>query len=211
MAIVIHYIAYALGRLLYPIRGHDSRQIINSPAFVDLPEESIILEASECGHSGSSLEPQHTCLAEDGRGRLPELSWKTPSDIEVKEYIVTCEDLDAPIPLYIITHGLFFGIPATVTKIFHDDIEHDKDSAGRRTLSGWGYIPNMLGTPYIGAAAPLGHGAHRYVFTVIALNESLHFDHPERVSKSQIKEAIVGKVTGWGQWIGTFERPWPHK
>lgn len=68
----------------------------------------------------------------------------------------------------------------------------------------------MRGKPYMGAAAPLGHGPHRYVFTIIALNAPLGFSLPERIWPSEIKHAMVGKVIGWGQWTGIFERPWPN-
>ncbi|KAL2868052.1 YbhB/YbcL family Raf kinase inhibitor-like protein [Aspergillus lucknowensis] len=210
MSAIINYLIFALSKLLYRIRGHDSRQIINSAAFKEHPEANMILESPECGHSGSPLLPDHTCLAEDKVGKLPELRWQAPLDLDVKQYALICEDLDVPIPFCIITHGLFYGIPPTVRRVFHDDIEQDKNSTGCLTISGWGFVPNIMGKPYIGAAAPLGHGVHRYVYTIIALNEPLHFDRPDKVSKAQIKKALIGKVIGWGQWVGHFERPWPR-
>jgi phosphatidylethanolamine-binding protein (PEBP) family uncharacterized protein len=210
MWIVFHWLIFALSRLLYRIRGHDSRQIINHHAFKDQSEPNMILEAPECGHSGSPLLPDHTCLAEGSGGKMPELHWRAPSNLNIKQYVLTCEDVDAPMPFSIITHGLFFGIPPTTTKAYHDDIEQDMNCAGRFTLAGWGFVPTMKGTPYIGAAAPLGHGVHRYIYTIIALDEPLHFDRPDKVTKSQVKRALVGKVLGWGQWTGYFERPWPR-
>ncbi|KAL3433279.1 phosphatidylethanolamine-binding protein [Aspergillus tetrazonus] len=210
MFFLVNLITFALSRILYRIRGHDSRQILKHRAFRHYPEPNIILEAPECGQSGSHLLPNHTCLDDGKVGKMPELRWRPPSHLNVKQYVLVCEDLDAPIPFSIITHGLFFGIPPTTTEAFPDDIEQDRNCAGRLTLAGWGYVPNMRGTPYIGAAAPLGHGVHRYVYTIIALNEPLHFDRPDKVTKRQIKKALVGKVIGWGQWTGHFERPWPR-
>ncbi|KAL5002981.1 phosphatidylethanolamine-binding protein [Aspergillus recurvatus] len=210
MLLVVNWVIFALSRLLYHIRGHDSRQIVNHRAFRHYPEPNIILEAPECGQSGSHLLPNHTCLDDGKVGKIPELRWRPPSHLDVREYVLVCEDLDAPIPFSIITHGLFFGIPPTTTEAFPDDIEQDRNCAGRLTLAGWGYVPNMLGTPYIGAAAPLGHGIHRYVYTIIALNEPLHFDRPDKVTKRQVKKALADKVIGWGQWTGHFERPWPR-
>ncbi|KAL2814378.1 phosphatidylethanolamine-binding protein [Aspergillus cavernicola] len=210
MSFIINYIIFALNRLVYRLRGHDSRQIIHSLAFGDQTEPILVLEAPECGHSGSPLLPSHTCLAEDKVGRLPELRWRAPPDLDVKQYVLLCEDVDAPIPFCVITHGLFFGIPPTTTEALADDIEEDKNSAGRLTLSGWGFVPNFKGTPYFGAAAPLGHGIHRYIYTIIALDEPFHFNQPDKVTRNQIKRALIGKVSGWGQWIGHFERPWLH-
>ncbi|KAL4885185.1 phosphatidylethanolamine-binding protein [Aspergillus karnatakaensis] len=210
MSIIINWIVWAVCRLFYRIRGHDSRQIINSIAFRDSREPNIILEAPECGRTGSPLLPSHTCLADDGDGKIPELRWRVPQDLDAKQYVLACEDLDAPLPFWVNNNGLFFGIPPSVTELYHDDTEQDTKCTGRLTLAGWGFVPNYKGVTYTGAAAPLGHGTHRYVFTIIALDETLQLDRPDKATKSQIKKAMIGKVIGWGQWIGHFERPWPR-
>ncbi|CAG7915821.1 unnamed protein product [Penicillium olsonii] len=209
---VLHYLEFLLGRLLYPIRGHDSRQILHCPAFKDLPRSNMTLTAPEIGPSGSKLPLNCTCKADDGRGVLPELCWTAPnSREEVQEYVLLCEDLDPPIPFIVFHHGLLWAIPASTTKAGPKDIapgEHAKLS--RQTVAGWRFVPNVRGTPYVGAGAPLGHGKHRYVFTIIALSESLKFPAPETACKEDIKRAMEGKVIGWAQWTGVFEKPWPH-
>ncbi|KAL3473361.1 phosphatidylethanolamine-binding protein [Aspergillus californicus] len=210
MSFLVNYIIFALSKIVYRLRGHESRQIIYSTAFRDQRDPNLVLEAPECGLSGSALLPIHSCLAKDKTGRLPELHWKAPSDLDVKQYVLICEDIDAPIPFSVVTHGLFFGIPPTTNEALHDDIEEDRNSAGQLTLSGWHFVPNYKGRSYVGAAAPLGHGVHRYTFTIIALDDPLHFEHPEKVTKGQLKKALIGKVSGWGQWVGSFERPWPR-
>ncbi|KAE8351841.1 phosphatidylethanolamine-binding protein [Aspergillus coremiiformis] len=207
---ILTYLQYFLGRLLYRIRGHDAGQIVRTAAFRDLPQPNMKLEATECGPSGSLMLPYHTCLAADTKGNFPELHWTPPSKVEVKEYVLISEDIDPPIPRFVVMHGLFYAIPASTTEALPDDVEQDENTKDHITQSGWRYVPNLLGTSYIGPAPPLGHGIHRYIFTIIALSEPLQFDRPDRVSKKQIKEAIVGKVIGWGQWIGHFERPWPN-
>ncbi|KUM57551.1 hypothetical protein ACN42_g9630 [Penicillium freii] len=209
---ILPYLEYIIGRLLYPIRGHDSRQIIHYPAFKDLPEPNMTLDSPEAGPSGSKLPLHCTCKATDGKGCLPGLVWTAPNcHEEVKEYVLLCEDLDPPIPFFVFHHGLLWAIPASTTGAeaanVHPD-EHAKIS--RLTVAGWRFVPNILGLPYVGAGAPLGHGKHRYVFTIIALNESLKFKVPEKATKKDIKRAITGKVIGWAQWTGTFEKPWPN-
>ncbi|KAJ5781319.1 hypothetical protein N7457_006479 [Penicillium paradoxum] len=208
---ILHYLEFILGRLLYPIRGHDSRQIIHCPAFNNLPEPNMRLDAPDVGPSGSKLPIYCTCKADDGKGTLPELRWTAPNCREqAEEYVLLCEDLDPPIPFMVFHHGLIWDIPAFVTKAQNADIqpeEHAKIS--RLTVAGWRFVPNLLKLPYVGAGAPLGHGIHRYVFTIIALNESLKFNAPEKATKKEIKRAMNGKVIGWGQWTGTFEKPWP--
>lgn len=117
MASILHYIQYTLGWLFYPIRGHDSYQIIFTCAFKDLPEPNMTLDAIECGPSGSKMLLHHTCLAGDGTGCIPELQWAPPeTDQSVKEYVLICEDLDVPIPFMVLHHGLFWGIPPSATR-----------------------------------------------------------------------------------------------
>ncbi|KAJ5183936.1 Phosphatidylethanolamine-binding protein PEBP [Penicillium capsulatum] len=200
-----------MGWLFYRIRGHDSRQIILTSAFKDLPEPNMTLDATECGPSGSKLLLHHTCLAEDGIGCMPDFQWTPPeTDQPVQEYVLICEDLDLPIPFLVIHHGLFWGIRPSVTRAGARDASIQQTGPNvYKTIPGWNFIPNLRGTPYIGAAAPLGHGPHRYVFTIIALNARLDFPQPQSISKSDIKRGMVGKVIGWGQWTGIFERPWP--
>lgn len=169
----------------------------------------MTVESPECGPSGSSMLDHHTCLDEDSDGRFPDLRWTPPVGI-VKEFVLICEDLDLPIPGLVIHHGLFFHIPPTTTSVSHADIEKQQANLHAHvTKAGWLYIPNIRGSSYIGPAPPLGHGTHRYVFTVVALKDTLPFTSHDKLSKDQLKEAMIGKVIGWGQWTGVFERPWP--
>ncbi|KAJ5273701.1 hypothetical protein N7478_008826 [Penicillium angulare] len=210
MASVLDYMVYFLGRLFYPIRGHDSRQFIYCHAFKDLPKPNMTLECEECGPSGSKLLLHHTSLSEDGIGIIPELTWTPPQATEpVKEYVLICEDIDLPIPFLVVHHGLFWGIDAKHTHVSSLQTSVAKNNPGWKTRSAWNYVPNLRGASYIGASPVLGHGTHRYVFTIIALKESLNFAHPEKVTKSDIKKAIAGKIVGWAQWTGEFEKPWP--
>jgi phosphatidylethanolamine-binding protein (PEBP) family uncharacterized protein len=208
---ILHYFEFIVGRLLYACRGHDVHQIIRSPAFKEFPEPNMRLESPECGPSGSKLPLHCSCLAYDGRGYLPELRWTPPNCREqVQEYVLICEDLDAPIPLLVFHHGLLWAIPASTLSACPEDVKPDEHAKiSRQTTAGWRFVPNMLGTPYAGAGAPLGHGSHRYVFTIVALNASLKFKSPEGTTKNDIKRAMEGKVIGWGQWTGVFAKPWP--
>jgi hypothetical protein len=80
-----------------------------------------------------------------------------------------------------------------------------------KTEAFWHYIPNLMHESYVGAGSPLGHGSQRYVFTVIALDSPLHFEHPEKATKKDIQKAMIGKLVGWRQGIGVWQRPWSNK
>ena len=67
--------------------------------------------------------------------------------------------------------------------------------------------PVSSGKSYIGAKPLVGHGEHRYLYQVIALNEPLDLALlGEKPSKAKIAEAIKGKVAGWGVWMGRYNR-----
>jgi hypothetical protein len=51
MTVVLHYLQFLLDRMLYPFRGHDSGQIIYTPAFKSIPKSNMILESPERGPS----------------------------------------------------------------------------------------------------------------------------------------------------------------
>ena len=172
----------------------------------------MTLESPEAGPSGSKLPLHCTCKAVDGKSCLPELLWTAPdSREETKEYILFCEDLDPPIPFHVFHHCLLWAIPASTTKAEAANV-HPEEYAkiSRLTVAGWRFVPTLLGLPYVGAGATLGHGKHRYAFTIIALKESLKVKAPEKATKNDIKRAMTGKVIGWAQWTGTFEKPWPN-
>ncbi|PYH87586.1 aconitase [Aspergillus ellipticus CBS 707.79] len=207
---LLAYLQLVLFQVLYLIRNHDEYLVTNSKAFKDHPQATINLEAPECGASGALLQDHHTCLDEDSNGKLPELRWNLPPTGEVAEFVLIIEDPDVPIPRMVFTHGLFFAIPATCLAAYHEDIEKNPTVPGRLTYAGWRFVPNLLGSSYVGAAAPYGHGYHRYVFTIVALSEPLQFAKPDKVTVGIMKEALVDKVLAWGQWVGHFKRPLPR-
>merc|ERR1712146_480195 len=83
-----------------------------------------------------------------GKDETPALEW-SGFPPETKSFVVTCYDPDAPI-VSGFWHGAMFHVPASVTSL-----EADAGNAGFRG--------------YLGAAAPPGHGQHRYIFVVTAL------------------------------------------
>ena len=68
---------------------------------------------------------------------------------------------------------------------------------------------NIRGTVYSGPRPVMGHGAHRYYYQLIALKEPVDVENMSAMAtKKELSEEIVGKVAGWGVWIGIFERKW---
>ncbi|OJJ46037.1 hypothetical protein ASPZODRAFT_67158 [Penicilliopsis zonata CBS 506.65] len=204
-------IRYNFGRMMGNVRAHEKRKITNSLAFMHLAEPNMLLEAFGYGPSGSPLMKQHTCLAPDGKGRFPELHWTRPLAGQVKEYVLVCEDLDTALPGgKPRNHCLLYNIPGSTITASHLDLRtfSDDNDTNPSTSAGWKYVAHGKHVVYVPPKPLPGHGAHRYVYTVIALDDHLVFPQNKKVTKEKIMDAMTGKVIGWGQWVGQFERPY---
>ncbi|KAI6092366.1 PEBP-like protein [Hypoxylon rubiginosum] len=202
-------IEVSLSWLFKNAKGRDAKSFYTRPAFADFQsqdEQEIIVTAPEIGPTNSKLDVQYT---RDGAGLFPTLHWEAPQHLagQVKEWLIVSEDPDAPLPTPI-CHGIYTGIPATKTSVENKDFEVE-DSSKALLKGGFHYGKSMRGDVYITPRPLMNHGPHRYFFQVIALREPLD---PKFLSatttREQIADAIVGKVLGWGMWVGVAERKW---
>ena len=141
----------------------------------------------------------------DGAGHFPSLGWPAASP-ETKEFLLVSEDPDAPLPSPII-HGIYYGIPGSTTAVTNADFEA-RDGEDR-LKGGFRYGKNRRGNVYIPPRPLLGHGEHRYFFTLVALNQAIDTSKLSSLPTiEEIAKAIDGNVVGWGEWIGVYERKW---
>ncbi len=97
-----------------------------------------------------------------GENVSPQLSWKNVPK-GTKSFVVTMEDTDSPIGITW-WHWLVINIPANVTEIA-------TDASGKAMPKGALELKNNYGTVgFGGACPPKGDKAHRYIFTVFALD-----------------------------------------
>jgi Raf kinase inhibitor-like YbhB/YbcL family protein len=123
-----------------------------------------------------------------GEDVSPQLSW-SGFPAETKSFVVTCFDPDAPTGSGF-WHWNVVDIPASVTELPTNAGSQD----GANLPEGAFTINNDAGLPgYLGSAPPAGHGPHRYVFAVHAMDcESLGIDNS--VSNAIAGFNMFGKV-----------------
>lgn len=134
---------------------------------------------------GGTIPRAWTC---DGENLPPPLTW-SGAPRGTAAYALIVDDPDAPGHTF--THCLLYDIPGTLT-----GLRHPLDG---RTL------PNDFGRPgYGGPCPPRGHGPHRYVFTLYAV------DVPELAlrgtSRKALDQALARHTLGHATLTGVYER-----
>ncbi|KAI8575180.1 hypothetical protein K450DRAFT_181212 [Umbelopsis ramanniana AG] len=187
-----------LGNLLSSKKGRDAGLLTRQPQFEQI--EPTLKVTSDIGPSGTIMPKRY---GNDGGNELPTLTWEAIQDAQ--EYFVISEDPDVPLPT-VATHGILYGISPEITSIQHADIK-DVDSKQRTIKNGSiKYGKTLMRTPYEGPRPPLNHGAHRYIYTVVALKHPLE-NLPKYPGKTDFLKVInEDNVLAWGEWIGVYER-----
>jgi Raf kinase inhibitor-like YbhB/YbcL family protein len=146
---------------------------------------ALVLESSAF-EQAQAIPSHYTC---DGDDLSPPLSWANVPD-EAQSLALLVDDPDAPRGVF--THWVAWGL--------------DRGAGGL----GEGEAPpgegrNDFGTVgYRGPCPPAGHGPHRYVFHLYALERDLHLD--SEAGKSELAQAIDGHVLTVAELVGTYER-----
>jgi Raf kinase inhibitor-like YbhB/YbcL family protein len=136
--------------------------------------------------NAQAIPSRHTC---DGEDLSPPLTWTNPPD-ETRSLALVVDDPDAPNGVF--THWVAWGLDPRAGGLGEGEAA---PSEGR----------NHFGTTgYRGPCPPPGHGRHRYVFRLYALDAA-----PEPGSgadKAGLEQAIEGHVLTIAELVGTYER-----
>ena len=208
MTALVQFLEYCLGRLLYRRRAYDNLLFHKSPGFHKQPTPTIPITSPDCGPTGAIFAHEYSKF---GSSRFPQLSWASDTiPPSTKEFLLVCEDPDAPFGGEPNVHGIYCFIPAHVTNFGPKDIALVEEVDGlKKIASGYRVGKNRRNAVYIAPRPPLGHGPHRYLFELVALSERLN---PEVIGmvpdKMELEKAVQGKVVGWGLWQATYESAW---
>jgi len=139
---------------------------------------------------GESIPKRFTC---EGGDASPALSWSNePSGTESFTLIV--DDPDAPAGTW--NHWLLWDVPAHVPSIAEGFRPGAVGSSGK----------NDFGKPgYGGPCPPKGHGAHRYYFTLYAVDRPA-LGLPPGAKRQELDRALKNHVLAQAQYMGRYER-----
>jgi Raf kinase inhibitor-like YbhB/YbcL family protein len=135
---------------------------------------------------GEEIPRRHTC---DGEDVSPELSWSDPPAGTVSLALIV-DDPDAPVGTF--THWLAWDIDRQAGGLGEGAAA---PAEGRNDFgtSGWS-----------GPCPPPGHGPHRYVFQLHALDARL--DAGFHATRRELDQALAGHVLETAELVGTYER-----
>ena len=162
---------------------------------------SFALTSTDIGHERPLPTPHASgVMGAGGEDLSPQLSWSGFPDA-TRSFAITCYDPDAPTQSGF-WHWAVANIPATVTELpaGAGSVEHPDLPPGAVTL------PNdagMLG--YVGAAPPAGHGPHRYIFTVHAVDVD-HLDVDAGSTPAFLGFNLFSHTLARAMIIATFEQ-----
>lgn len=144
--------------------------MLNRQPYADLPDLPTFTLTSSDLQEGQALPQAQVSgiMGCGGQDISPQLSW-SGFPPETKSFVVTCFDPDAPTPSGF-WHWTVSNLPVDVTELASGAAENLPTGALAHL--------NDAGTRgYIGAAPPAGHGPHRYIFCVTAVDvERLDLD-----------------------------------
>lgn len=163
----------------------------------DAPKSSTPLTlTSSSFREGDAIPMDYVFTGCGGKNHSPQLSWSGAPD-GTKSYAVTCFDPDAPTGSGY-WHWLAFNIPASVTSLDADSAGDDEVAGGKHGVSDYGM------TSYGGPCPPKGDGAHRYIFTVYALDVDKIDGATEKATGATLNFLMRGHVLAVGRLTGKF-------
>jgi Raf kinase inhibitor-like YbhB/YbcL family protein len=169
---------------------------MNNP-FARLPEAASFAVTSDSVVDGAPLAPEQR----SGQDISPQLAWSGAPE-GTKSYAVTVYDPDAPTGSGF-WHWAVADIPATVTAL----PAGAGDDVGAGLPAGAFQLPNDARLArFLGAAPPPGHGTHRYVFVVHALDVDT-IGVPADATPALLGFTMAGHILGRAVLTATAETP----
>ena len=144
----------------------------------------------------------------EGQDLTPSLGW-SGVPVQCKEFALICEDPDAPqrpgksSPF---VHWVVYNISPSVTYLPEGLDSKERIEAPIRADQGMNSFGNI---GYGGPMPPIGHGVHRYIFKLYALNIELGI--PPGSTKEKLLQAMQGHILDAAQLVGKYKREFTER
>jgi Raf kinase inhibitor-like YbhB/YbcL family protein len=190
---MLQHLPPGVGHALKDFRAGLETTTYHQADFAGAPE--AITVSSSAFTDGGRLPVRYTA---DGDKLSPPLAWTgVPEGAAVVVLIV--EDADAPMPSPVV-HTLAWALPPERTSL-HEGALRSSGSGGEPLSLG---LNSFFGAEYLPPDPLPGHGPHRYLFQLFAL------DAPPAVKgtplRAQLVAAMKGHVMARGLLVGVYER-----
>lgn len=187
---MLQKIPKAVGRALQGLRAGAEDLAI---AHTELTGTHATIEISSPSFAYNERIP--SAYTADGRGISPPLQWDGVPD-GAQSLVLLIEDADSPTPKPLV-HAIAWNLPAADGSLPEGALaaESEIETTGRNSFLTAHYLP---------PDPPPGHGPHRYVFQIFALDTQLNFDKDP--GRQALLDAISGHVLAKGLHIGIYER-----
>ena len=188
---MLENLPHPVGEALSGLRAGRRKTLVHQPSFAECP--SVISVSSPDVEDGAPLDRRFTA---DGEGLSPALRW-SGSPAGAVATVIAVEDADSPTPIPIL-HLIAWaqGADGEAQQGAWGPALSD-ERTGHNSFHKRGWLP---------PDPPPGHGAHRYLFQVFAVDALPDFsDHT--VHKGDIVSALKGHVLGVGSMTATYQRP----
>ncbi len=146
---------------------------------------------SEAFNNEEFIPTEFSC---EGADSSPVLKWENAPD-KTKSYALTCVDPDAPMGDWI--HWIAWNIPSD-WKSMPSNVNYEDQTHFTQGTNSWGR------TGYGGPCPPVGHGPHRYYFTLYALDKELSLDSSTQIN--ELLQTIESHILGKAVLMGKYER-----
>jgi Raf kinase inhibitor-like YbhB/YbcL family protein len=183
---------HLMGQALSAVKAGIGRTVYHS-TFAKVP--ATIAVSSDAFTDGGRIPSQYT---DDGGGLSPPLAW-TNLPAETGSIVLLVEDPDAPMPRPFV-HLIAWNEGPCAAALPEGDF-HSRGSKGARHDLGRNSFQRDAWLP---PDPPRGHGPHRYMFEIYALDGPLHL--PASPGRGDIVDAMSGRVLAKGLLTGIYER-----
>jgi Raf kinase inhibitor-like YbhB/YbcL family protein len=181
-----------IGHLLEGVRPGMEKLMWEDDALQAPDSISVVSEAF------ANDTPMPARYTADGEGLSPPIGWRDlpPAAAEV---VLIVEGADSPTPIPVL-HLIAWGLPAGPASL-PEGAFPSKSHPGRFGALGRN---SFRKAEYLPPDPPPGHGHHRYVFQVFAVDRK--FDLRPDTNKEELLRALDGHVLARGRLVGLYER-----